>query len=199
MVLSAILLLLVKRTMVQLSILLPHILSQEQLILLVSVILRQKTLLDLDLFPHSLVSSCRESYVCQESTYLFNIVGTTAYARTRPYIGSGNIPPVGGGIEKVTFDYGDQVVFTKDDYGSITVLQIILPITLQMVWLQNLSARERKIITRFLLIRQLMLTLVELDLSLRLVIRGTTYSGTGRSSTVRQPRLCYSRDRTCSS
>ena len=56
----------------------------------------------------------------QESTYLFNIVGTTAYARTRPYIGSGNIPSVGGGVEKVTFDYGDQVVFTSDDYGSIT-------------------------------------------------------------------------------
>ena len=51
------------------------------------------------------------------------------------------------------------------------LLQIILPITLQMVWLQNLSARERKIITRFFIIRQLMLTLVELDLSLRLVIR----------------------------
>ena len=56
----------------------------------------------------------------QESTYLFNIVGTTAYARTRPYIGSGIIPSVGGGVEKVTFDYGEQVVFTSDDYGNIT-------------------------------------------------------------------------------
>ena len=56
----------------------------------------------------------------EEATYLFNIVGTTAYARTRPYIGSGIIPSVGGGVEKVTFDYGEQVVFTSDDYGNIT-------------------------------------------------------------------------------
>ena len=56
----------------------------------------------------------------EEATALFDIVGTTAYARTRPYIGSGIIPSVGGGVEKVTFDYGEQVVFTSDDYGNIT-------------------------------------------------------------------------------
>ena len=56
----------------------------------------------------------------QESTYLFNIVGTTAYARTRPYIGSGIIPSVGGAAEAIAFDYGEEVVFTSDDYGNIT-------------------------------------------------------------------------------
>ena len=56
----------------------------------------------------------------EEATALFDIVGTTVYARTRPYIGSGTIPSVGGGVEKVTFDYGEEVVFTSDDYGNIT-------------------------------------------------------------------------------
>ena len=56
----------------------------------------------------------------EDSTYLFTVVGTTAFSRTRPYIGSGTIPSVGGGIEKVTFDYGEEVVFTSDDYGNIT-------------------------------------------------------------------------------
>ena len=56
----------------------------------------------------------------EDSTYLFTVVGTTAFSRTRPYIGSGTIPSVGGGVEKVTFDYGEEVVFTSDDYGNIT-------------------------------------------------------------------------------
>ena len=54
---------------------------------------------------------------------------------------------------------------------ALLLLQIILPTTLQMVWLQNLSARERKIITQFFIIRQLMPTMVELDQSSHSVIR----------------------------
>ena len=61
----------------------------------------------------------------EDSTYLFTVVGTTTFSRTRPYIGSGTIPTIGGGVEKVTFDYGEEVVFTSEDYGNITATTTI--------------------------------------------------------------------------
>ena len=62
----------------------------------------------------------------EESTGLFRLF-TSAAGIGNTYRFCWNAPPVtgslfsvGGGVEKVTFDYGDQVIFTSDDYGSIT-------------------------------------------------------------------------------
>ena len=62
----------------------------------------------------------------EEFTGLFRLF-TSAAGIGNTYRFCWNAPPVtgslfsvGGGVEKVTFDYGDQVIFTSDDYGSIT-------------------------------------------------------------------------------
>ena len=64
--------------------------------------------------------------VDEEFTGLFRLF-TSAAGIGNTYRFCWNAPPVtgslfsvGGGVEKVTFDYGDQVIFTSDDYGSIT-------------------------------------------------------------------------------
>ena len=62
----------------------------------------------------------------EEFTGLFRLF-TSAAGIGNTYRFCWNAPPVtgslfsvGGGVEKVTFDYGDQVIFSSDDYGSIT-------------------------------------------------------------------------------
>jgi len=69
------------------------------------------------------VGGAVEAVAVVESTIgLFNVSGSTAFSRTRPFIGSGSIFTLNGAAESATWDYNESsiVVFTSADYGNVT-------------------------------------------------------------------------------
>ena len=165
------------RTTVQLSILLPLMLLLVLLILLVSLRLQEQDL-------SSAVVLYSQHLVQQRQSPLMKNLQVSSDSLPLPQVlviltDSAGMHPqlqVLCSLSVVESKKSPSITVIKLSLVAMTMvalllLQIILPTTLQMVWLQNLSARERKIITQFFIIRQLIPTMVELDLSLRSVIR----------------------------